>query len=216
MRKNRKHNSKRNKKFVKFVLKEDKLKKFAEKTPNLLKDDQIIVRVSCPIELTEEFINLLGSKIPTTSEDIHDIINIILIHYNRIMKNPDTDYILIYNVKKSVLNLARIFNYYIYDPELNKTIQVLTMIDNQTTNEPEYIEKVRENILAGIKRNENKFYFKLIERIRDKSIQRRYLEAIQDRSVYIKNSFDAINEDKDVKEEDIELLLKDIDNLIIE
>lgn len=169
--------------------------------------------IDCPIELCEDYQNLLGNKIPDSHEDIDNVIDILLLHYNRVTNSYEPDKQMLIKIKKSLINLAQLFNYYIYDVEIIKLLKVINMIEDDTSNDPEYIKHELNFINSNLKMNEKKFYTRLLARLQNKSVQIRYLNGLIS-NIKIENEFNKNKEEK-LDNEFIDSVLNDLDNLKI-
>ena len=165
------------------------------------------------VALCEEYINLFGSKYHDTKEDLNDILEIILIHYNRIVKSENIDTELLFNLKKAALNLVRIVNYYIYDEEIIKLTKVIDMMDDRNTVSSYYLREELDIIYSQLRRSENKVYLLLMNRLKNNNIQQRYIDAY-------KKSLKKNEVKEEVKEEvltktDLDSVIADLDDLYL-
>lgn len=206
------------------VYNDKKIKRLTQKIENLNFKKKVVTSIIKPKKLTEqlpvpicdEYINMFGNKYPTSTEDLNDILEIILIQYNRLVKNETPDQQLLENIKKSTLNLCRIVNYFVYDNELIKLLRVLDMIDDKSYNDYHYLKTELDNIQVQLKRSEHKVYLLLINRLKNSNIQSRYIES------YKKHQTEKIEKvenellfDEDTEKVFFNNVLADLDNLII-
>lgn len=198
-----------NKGLSKITNKIDTLK-FKEKViTTIIKPKNLLNKL--PVPLCNEYINLFGTKYPDSLEDLNDVIEIILIQYNRLIKSDDLDVKLLDNLKLATSNLCRIINYFIFDNEIVKLLKILDMMEDKHLHTYSYLKEELNNIYSQLRRSEHKVYLLMLNRLKNKNIQQRYIDS------YNKYKNEKIVSKEENTEEiiDLDKVLNDLDNLNI-
>ena len=145
---------KSNKKTVKL---DNSIKSQTHKRTIKTKSDNVKNKVSLPVTLPVEYCNLVGVSYPRSQQDINDIIDILLIQYNRIIKSEQTDLNIVRNIKVVCKTLTKIFVYYTNDTELQKLLKVIELVDDANDNNIGFLKKELDIIYSQIRSNEHKY-----------------------------------------------------------